>query len=87
VVAAVLKAGHILVAMVADLIKKQNEATKARASQVQAAGGAKYGAVLKGGKIEKFFEGVTGICGEPHPGVCVCVCVCVCMCVCVCVCV
>jgi Ca2+-binding EF-hand superfamily protein len=68
----VLKAGHILEAMIADHIKKQNEA---RASQEQAAGGAKYGAELKGGTVDKFFEGVTGICGEPHPGVrgvCVC---------------
>jgi hypothetical protein len=74
VVAGVLKAGHIIEAMIADHIKKQNEA---RASQEQAAGGAKYGAELKGGTVEKFFEGVTGICGEPHPGVCVwSVCVC-----------
>jgi hypothetical protein len=72
VVAAVLKAGHIIVAMVAGLIKKQNEA---RASQEQGAGGAKYGAVLQGGTVDKFYEAVTGICGEPHPGVCVCVCV------------
>jgi hypothetical protein len=70
VVAGVLKAGHILEAMIAGHIKKQNEATKVRASQEQAAGGAKYGAELKGGTVEKFFEGVTGICGEPHPGVC-----------------
>jgi len=69
VVAGVLKAGHILEAMIAGHIKKQNEA---RASQAQAAGGAKYGAELKGGTVEQFFEGVTGICGEPHPGVCVC---------------
>ena len=67
VVAAVLKAGHILVAMVVGLIKKQNEA---RGSQEQGAGGAKYGAELKGGTVKQFFEGVTGICGEPHPGVC-----------------
>jgi hypothetical protein len=73
VVAGVLKAGHIIEAIIAGHIKKQNEA---RASQEQAAGGAKYGAELKGGTVEKFFEGVTGICGEPHPGVCaVCVCV------------
>jgi hypothetical protein len=78
VVAAVLKAGHIIEAMIAEHIKKQNEATKSRASQEQA-GGAKYGAELKGGTVEKFFEGVTGICGEPNPGVCECVSVCVCM--------
>jgi hypothetical protein len=78
VVAGVLKAGHIIEVMIAGHIKKQNEATKARASQQQAAGGAKYGAELKGETVEKFFEGVTGICGEPHPGVCVwSVCVCV----------
>ncbi len=75
VVAGVLKAGHILEAIIAGHIKKQNEATKARASQEQAAGGAKYGAELKGGKVEKFFEGVTGICGEPHPGLSECECV------------
>jgi Ca2+-binding EF-hand superfamily protein len=71
VVARVLKAGHILEALIAEHIKKQNEATKARSSQEQAAGGAKYGAELKGATVEKFFEGVTGICGEPNPGVCV----------------
>jgi hypothetical protein len=80
VAAGVLKAGHILEAMIAGHIKEQNETTKARGSQEQAAGGAKYGAELKGATVEKFFEGVTGICGEPHPGVCeVCVCVCVCV--------
>ncbi len=68
VVAGVLKAGHIIEGMIAGHIKKQNEA---RASQEQAAGGAKYGAELKGGTVEQFFEGVTGICGEPHLGVCV----------------
>jgi hypothetical protein len=78
----VLKAGHILEALIADHIKKQNEA---RASQEQAAGGAKYGAELKGATVEKFFEGVTGICGEPNPGVSECECVCLCVYVCVCV--
>ncbi len=89
VVAAALKAGHILVEMIVALIKKHNEA---RAKEHLGAGGAKYGAVLQGGTVDKFFEGVTGICGEPNPGVCgggvVCVgggaCVCVCVCVCVC---
>jgi hypothetical protein len=81
VVAGVQKAGHILEAMIAGHIKKQNEATKARASQEQAAGGAKYGAELKGSTVEKFFEGVTGICGEPHPGVSECECECECVCV------
>jgi hypothetical protein len=79
VVAAVRKAGPIIVEMVAALVKKQNEA---RAKDL-GGGGAKYGAVLTGGTVDKFFQGVTGICGEPHPGVsggvCVCVCVCVCM--------
>jgi hypothetical protein len=68
VVAGVQKAGHIIEALIAGHINKQNEA---RASQEQAAGGAKYGAELKGATVEKFFEGVTGICGEPNPGVCV----------------
>ncbi len=66
----VLKAGHMIEALIAGHIKKQNEATKAQASQEQAAGGAKYGAELKGATVKKFFEGVTGICGEPNPGVC-----------------
>jgi len=65
VVAALLKARHIVVGMVAALIKKQNEAV----AKDLGAGGAKYGAVLKGGTVEAFFEGATGICGEPHPGV------------------
>jgi hypothetical protein len=65
VVAAVLKAGHILVAMVAALITKHNEARE----KVLGAGGAKYRGEFKGATVEKFFEGVTGICGEPHPGV------------------
>ncbi len=82
VAARVLKAGHILEAMIADHITKQNEA---RASQEQAAGGAKYGAELKGETVEKFFEGVTGICGEPNPGVSECECACVRACVCSCV--
>jgi hypothetical protein len=65
VVAAVLKAGHILVAMVTALIKKHNEAR----AKVLGAGGAKYRGEFKGATVENFFEGVTGICGEPHPGV------------------
>jgi hypothetical protein len=78
VVAAVRKAGHIVVGMVWALIKKHNEAR----AKVLGAGGAKYRGEFKGATVEKFFEGVTGICGEPHPGasvVCVCVCVCVCV--------
>jgi hypothetical protein len=65
VVAVVLKAGHIIVGMVAALIKKQNEAR----AKVLGAGGAKYRGEFKGATVEKFFEGVTGLCGEPHPGV------------------
>jgi hypothetical protein len=65
VVAAVHRAAHIFALMVMDVIKKHNEA---HASAV-AAGGAKFGAELKGAKVEAFFEGVTGIVGEPHPGV------------------
>jgi Ca2+-binding EF-hand superfamily protein len=65
VVAAVHKAGHILVAMVAALIKRHNEAR----AKAMGAGGAKYRGEFKGATVEKFFEGVSGICGEPHPGV------------------
>jgi hypothetical protein len=65
VVAALLKARHIVVGMVAALIKKQNEAR----AKVLGAGGAKYRGEFKGATVEKFFEGVTGLCGEPHPGV------------------
>ncbi len=64
VVTGVLKAGHILVAMVAALITKHKEARGKLG-----AGGAKYKGEFKGATVEKFFEGVTGICGEPHPGV------------------
>jgi hypothetical protein len=80
VVEAVLKAGHILVEMIVALIKKHNEA---RAKEQLGAGGAKYGAVLQGGTVEAFFQGVTGICGEPHPGFSECECEWVCACVCV----
>jgi Ca2+-binding EF-hand superfamily protein len=66
VVAGVRKAGHIHVEMIVALIKKQNEA---RAKEQLGAGGAKYGGEFKGETAEKFFEGITGICGEPHPGV------------------
>jgi len=79
--AAMCKAGQILTELTMSMIEKNNKA-RAAAEKQQAAGGAKYGAELKGGTVEKFFEGVTGICGEPHPGVCVwSVCVCVCVCV------
>jgi len=77
--AAMGKAGQILTGLTMSMIEKNNKA-RAAAKKQQAAGGAKYGAELKGATVEKFFEGVTGICGEPHPGVCeVCVCVCVCV--------
>ena len=66
VVAVVRKAVHIIVEMVAALVKKQHEARE----KDLGGGGAKYGAVLTGGTVDKFFQGVTGICGEPHPGVC-----------------
>ena len=68
VVAAVIKARYILEGMVLGLMQKHNDA-RARAAQEQGNGGAKYGGELKGGTVEKFFEGVTGICGEPYPGV------------------
>jgi hypothetical protein len=64
VVAAMHRAAHMMVLMTMSVIKKHNEA---HASQ-EAAGGAKFGAELKGAEIEAFFEGVTGIVGEPHPG-------------------
>jgi hypothetical protein len=75
--AAMGQAGQILTGLTMSMIEKNNKARVAATKQ-EAAGGAKYGAELKGGTVEKFFEGITGICGEPHPGVCVCVCVCVC---------
>jgi hypothetical protein len=65
VVAGVRKARHILVEMIVALIKKQNEVR----GKVLGAGGAKYRGEFKGATVEKFFEGVSGICGEPHPGV------------------
>jgi hypothetical protein len=68
VVVALMKARYILEGMVLGLMQKHNDA-RARAAQEQGNGGAKYGGELKGGTVEKFFEGVTGICGEPHPGV------------------
>jgi hypothetical protein len=86
--AAMGKAGQILTGLTMSMIEKNNKARVAAKKQ-QAAGGAKYGAELKGATVEKFFEGVTGICGEPNPGVCVGGVVCVggdaCVCVCVCV--
>ena len=72
VVAALRKALHILIAMTTGVIKKHNAA---RASQGQGAGGAKFGAELKGANVDAFYRGVTGLVGEPHPGVPSCVCV------------
>ena len=81
--AAMGKAGQILTGLTMSMIEKNNKASVAAIKQ-HAAGGAKYGAELKGGTVEKFFEGVTGRTGEPHPGVFVwSVCVCV-MFLCVC---
>ena len=65
VVAAVHMAAHLIVLMTMDVMKKHNEAHASGA-----AGGAKFGAELKGSEVEAFFEGITGIVGEPHPGVC-----------------
>jgi len=82
VVAALRKAGHILIAMTTGVIKKHNEA---RASQGQGAGGgAKFGAELKGANVDAFYRGVTGLVGEPHPGLSSCVCVCIICCMFVC---
>ena len=80
VVAALRKAGHILIAMTTGVIKKHNAA---RASQGQGAGGAKFGAELKGANVDAFYRGVTGLVGEPHPGVSSCVCVSCAACLCV----
>jgi hypothetical protein len=82
--AAMGKAGQILTGLTMSMIEKNNKARVAAKKQ-QAAGGAKYGAELKGGTVEKFFEGVTGICGEPNPGVSECECERVRSCACVCV--
>ena len=65
VVAAVHRAAHMIALLTMDVIQKHNAA---HASQ-EAAGGAKFGAELKGADVDAFFEGVTGIVGEPHPGV------------------
>jgi hypothetical protein len=35
--------------------------------KLEAAGGNKFSAILKGGTVETFLGGVTGIVGEPHP--------------------
>ena len=64
------KAGQILTGLTMSMIEQNNKA-RVDAKKQHAAGGAKYGAELKGGTVEKFFEGVTGRTGEPHPGVCV----------------
>ncbi len=72
VVAALCKALHIVISMTTGVIKKHNAA---HASQGQGVGGAKFGADLKGVNVDVFYRGVTGLVGEPHPGVSSCVCV------------
>jgi hypothetical protein len=67
VVTAVQKAAFILVEMTMEVIRNQNAAENKNASD-GGGGGGKFGAELKGRSFEDFFEGVTGIVGEPHPG-------------------
>jgi len=64
VVAAVRKAGYMIVKMTMDVIETQK---KAEENQTASGRGAKFGGELKGGSFEAFFEGVTGLTGEPHP--------------------
>ncbi len=71
VVTALCKALHILIAMTTGVIKKHNAA---HAPQGQGAGGAKFGTDLKGANVDTFYRDVTGLVGEPHPGVSSCVC-------------
>ena len=66
VVTAFQKAAFILVEMTMEVIDKQNAAENNNASD--GGGGGKFGAELKGRSFKDFFEGVTGIVGEPHPG-------------------
>jgi hypothetical protein len=66
VVTAVQKAAFILVEMTMDVIDKQNAAEKNKAAD--GGGGGKFGAELQGRDFNAFFQGVTGIVGEPHPG-------------------
>jgi hypothetical protein len=64
VVSSVGNAKEALVDTIMDVIDKANAA-----HEVQAAGGNKYTAVLEGRPVEAFFDGVTGIAGEPHPDI------------------
>jgi hypothetical protein len=64
VVAAVRKAGFAIVKMTMDVIEMQK---KAEENQTTSGSGAKFGGELKGRSLEAFFEGVTGLTGEPHP--------------------
>jgi Ca2+-binding EF-hand superfamily protein len=64
VVAAVRKAGVVIVKMTMDIIETQE---KAEENQAASGSGAKFGAELTGRSFEAFFEGVTGLTGEPHP--------------------
>jgi hypothetical protein len=66
VVSAVQKAAFILVDMTMDVIDKQNAAEKKKAAD--GGGGGKFGAELQGRDFHAFFQGVTAIVGEPHPG-------------------
>jgi hypothetical protein len=52
--------------MTMDVLGKQNAAEKHKAAD--GGGGGKFGAELKGRDFNAFFQGVTGIVGEPHPG-------------------
>jgi hypothetical protein len=64
VVAAVRRAGFAIVKMTMDVIEMQK---KAEENQTTSGSGAKFGGELKGRSLEAFFEGVTGLTGEPHP--------------------
>jgi hypothetical protein len=63
-VAAVRKAAFVTVKMTMDVIETQKRAEK---NQAACGRGAKFGGELKGGSVEAFFKGVTGLTGEPHP--------------------
>jgi hypothetical protein len=86
VVTAVQKAAFILVEMTMEVIDKQNVVENNNTSGGD--GGGKFGAEVKGRSFKDFFEDVTGIVGEPHPGdiyihiyiyiyiyICICVCI------------
>ena len=54
----------MIVKMTMDVIETQK---KVEENQAASGRGAKFGEELKGGSFEAFFEGVTGLTGEPHP--------------------